>query len=275
MESAALGAVLSAVIKNVVAKVMKLVEKRYYLWKGFPNDIDFIKRELLMIAGAEEDQLSEKGDPSAVKRVSMEEMRDLAHDIEDCLDRIMRCAEDDREASLLHRLKAVGLSTGSLPFATEVKQLKVRLLAAHQRKYDYNVNGSHPAALQQEPSWMSSSAIDSETTRVEPVGIDKPKRELLELLRDMEGQPEHLNVISIVGFSGSGKSTLAKALYDCPDIVSQFPCRAWVVASDHRGNSMGFLRALLEKLLPGDGGPARSHVHQVQDDITNYLNTKR
>jgi hypothetical protein len=49
---------------------------------------------------------------------------------------------------------------------------------------------------------MSSAAIDTETTRVEPVGIDKPKRELLELLRDMEGQPEHLNVISIVGFSG-------------------------------------------------------------------------
>jgi len=63
MESAVLG----AVTKNVVAQVMKLVENRYHLWKDFPNDIDFIKRELLMIAGAEEDQLSEKGDPSAVK----------------------------------------------------------------------------------------------------------------------------------------------------------------------------------------------------------------
>jgi hypothetical protein len=199
MESAVLG----AVTKNVVAQVMKLVENRYHLWKDFPNDIDFIKRELLMIAGAEEDQLSEKGDPSAVKSISMEEMRDLAHDIEDCLDRIKRYAEGDGEASsVLRRLKAVALNTaGSRLFAREVKQLKERLKAAHQRKQDYNVNGNHQVAPQ-EPSWMSSAAIDTETTRVEPVGIDKPKRELLELLRDMEGQPEHLNVISIVGFSG-------------------------------------------------------------------------
>lgn len=38
---------------------------------------------------------------------------------------------------------------------------------------------------------------------------------------------------------------------------------------------MGFLTALLDKLCPGDGDPARSHVHQLQDDITKYLNTKR
>ena len=86
-------------------------------------------------------------------------------------------------------------------------------------------------------------------------------------------RPEQLTVISIVGFSGSGKTTLAAALFGCPDVVRQFPCRAWVVASEHRGNSKGFLTALLEKLLPGDS--AIGSLHQVQDDITNYLNDKR
>lgn len=135
-----LGAVLGAVTKNVVTLAFKLVQKKCELWKGFANDIDFIKRELLMIAGAEEDQLSGKGDPSAVRSISMEEMRDLAHDIEDCLDRILRFTEE--EASLLHRIKEVG----SPPFATEVKQLKERLKAAHQRKLDYNVNDGHRTA---------------------------------------------------------------------------------------------------------------------------------
>ncbi|RLN36182.1 hypothetical protein C2845_PM03G29910 [Panicum miliaceum] len=264
---AVVGAVVGAVTKNVVAQVVKLVEKRCELWKGFPNDIEFIKRELLMIAGAEEDQISGNGaHQSVVKMVSMEEMRDLAHDIEDCLDRILRyTAEGEGEAPLLHRLKGP-------PFVTEVKQLKDRLKAAHQRKVDYNVNGNN------NPGTSSTTSLVNTDTAcwVEPVGIDQPKRELLELLlmKEVEDQQEHLNVISIVGFGGSGKSTLAKALYDCPDVVRQFPCRAWVVASEHRGNSKGFLTALLENLRPG-GDPTMGGLHQLQYDIRNYLNTKR
>jgi len=262
--AAVVGAVVGAVTNNVVAQVVKLVEKRCELWKGFPNDIEFIKRELLMIAGAEEDQISGKGaHQSVVKMVSMEEMRDLAQDIEDCLDRILRyTAKGEGKTPVLHRLKA------SPPFATEVKELKDRLKAAHQRKVDYNVNGNNNPATS-----STTSLVNTDTAWVEPVGIDEPKRELLELLlmKEVEGQREQLNVISIVGFGGSGKSTLAKALYDCPDVVRQFPCRAWVVASEHRGSSKGLLTALLEKLRPG--GPARGDVHQL--DITNYLNTRR
>ncbi|CAL4991696.1 unnamed protein product [Urochloa decumbens] len=269
--STVLGAVLGAVTKNVVAQIVKLLEKRCELWKGFSGDIDFIQRELLMIAAAKEDQLSEKGDPSAVKSISMEEMHNLALDIEDCLDRILHYTEGEGTASLLHRIKAVGLSAGSPPFATEVKQLKERLRAAHQRKLNYDVNGSQPDAAGVS---SSTSPADMDTSRVQPVGIDKPKRELLELLQEIEGQPEQLSVVSIVGFGGSGKSTLAKALYECPEVVRLFPCRAWVMASEHRGHSKGFLTAFLEKLHPG-ASPRGGDVHQLQDHITNYLNNKR
>ncbi|CAO2151149.1 unnamed protein product [Urochloa humidicola] len=265
---AVLGAMVGAVTKNVVAQ---LVQKRCELWKGFEADISFIKSELQMIAGAEEDQLWQKGDPSVVKSISMEEMRDLAFEIEDCLDRILRhVVEGEKEGSLLHRLKAVS----GPPYASEVKKLKERLKAAHQRKIDYNVNDIQLVAAHS--SWSMTSPVlkDMDTSRVELVGIDKPRRELLELLNSsIEGQAEQLNVISIVGFSGLGKSTLAKALYDCPEAIRQFPCRAWVLASEHRGNSKAFLTAFLEKLRPG--ARATGGVHQVQDDITSYLNTKR
>ncbi|CAO2151141.1 unnamed protein product [Urochloa humidicola] len=269
---AVLGAMVGAVTKNVVALVVQLVQKRCELWKGFQDDISFIKTELQMIAGAEEDQLSQKGDPSVVKSISMEEMRDLAFEIEDCLDRILRhVVEGEKEGSLLHRLKAVS----GPPYASEVKKLKERLKAAHQRKIDYNVNGSLPAGARAFSSTATSPVLkDMETSRVQPVGIEKPRTELLELLNSsIEGQAEQLNVISIVGFSGLGKSTLAKALYDCPEVVSQFPCRAWVMASEHRGNNKGLLTAFLQKLRPVT--PASDDVHQLRDHITNYLNTKR
>jgi len=267
--AAVVGAVVGAVTNNVVAQVFKLGEKRCELWKGFPNDIEFFKRELLMITAVEEDQISGNGaHQSAVEMVSMEEMRDLAHDIEDCLDRILRyTGEGEGEAPLLHRLRVV-----SPPLATEVKQLKDRLKAAHQRRVDYNVNDNNNPATS-----STTSRVNTDTAWVEPVGIHEPKRELQEMLlmKEVEGQQEQLNVICIVGFSGSGKSTLAKALYDSPDVVQQFPCRAWVVACEHRGNSKGFLTALLENLRRG-GDPARGGLHQLlQYDIRNYLNTKR
>jgi len=268
MVPAVVGAVVSAATQNVAERVAKLVDKRCELWRGFPGDIDFIRKEMLMIAGAEEDHhrsAGKGGDTtiSDVKRVSMEEMRDLARDIEDCLDRVLRHAAQGSSSPLLWAVAAAG---GGPALATEVKRLKERLRAAHQRKADYNVDGG----------CQQLAAATTITTRVVgPVGIDEPKRELLELLlRGVEGRrPEQLTVISIVGFSGSGKTTLAAALFGCPDVVRQFPCRAWVVASEHRGNSKGFLTALLEKLLPGDS--AIGSLHQVQEDITNYLNDKR
>ncbi|OEL37746.1 hypothetical protein BAE44_0001236 [Dichanthelium oligosanthes] len=266
---AVLGVLLGAVTKNVVALVVKLVEKRRELWKGFRNDMDFIKRELLMIAGAEEDQLFGRGDPSAVRSISMEEMRDLAHDIEDCLDRILRYTEGDGEASLLRRIKTVG----GPPYAAEIKKLKERLKAAHQRKLDYNVNGDREPSSPTGAATSSASLAHTDTAWVEPVGIDKPKQELLELLDDIEGQPEQLSVISIVGFAGSGKSTLAREVYDCPDVAGRFPCRAWVVASNHRGDTRGLLTALFKELRPGDR--ANGDVKQLQADIANYLNDQR
>jgi hypothetical protein len=48
----------------------------------------------------------------------------------------------------------------------------------------------------------------------------------------------------------------------------------WYFEHEHRGNIKGFLTALLEKLFrPGD--PARGDIHQLQNDIRNYLNAKR
>ncbi|TVU24315.1 hypothetical protein EJB05_26746, partial [Eragrostis curvula] len=262
------GAVLGAVTKNVVALVIKLAQRRYDLWKGFQDDIGFIKTELLMIAGAEEDQLSGKGNPSAVKSISMEEMRDLAQDIEDCLDRILRYAEGEGETSLLHRLKAIG----GPAYASEIKKLKKRLKAAYQRKQDYGINGSQPSPAAITPE-ASSSTFFASTARVEPVGIDTPKKELLELLDDVDGQPEQLIVISIVGFGGSGKSTLARSVYDCPDVFSRFPCRAWVVASEHKEDMKGLLTVLLEQIRQNDR--ARGDVQQLKADISSYLNTQR
>lgn len=281
MAGAVVGAVLGAVTKNVVALVFKLLQKRFGPSNSLHQDIGYMGRELQMIVAAQEEQLLGTRDLSDEEIMFMEQMRDLAHDIEDCLDQILRSSsEGDAEAPSmkLRIMKAVGQARSSPQVASEViEDLIVRLKEAHQRKANYNVDGSRSAGTSSSSSSSSSSFTTATTNSpadVDPVGIDKPKRDILELLNDDvdQDQTDQLKVISVVGFGGSGKSTLAKAVYDCPDIKDRFPNRAWVVASEYRGNSMGFLKALLQKLRPG---PASDDAHQLHVDITNCLNTNR
>lgn len=249
MLGALVGGVLGAVAKNVVALAIKLAGKGYNLWSNFDNDINFIKRELVMIAGAEKDQLTE-------------ELRDLALEIEDLLHQILRHVVK-WDHGPLH--KALGFADG-LQLEVKVKDLKEELKKAHQRNSDHNfVNGRQLSAVSTPPA-------NTYTTKIGPVGIDESKREIREwVMKDVDGEPEQLSVMSIVGFSGSGKSTLAREVYGCRDVARKFPHPAWVVASEHSGDTKKLLKDLFENLVKGDKVAESVGVEQLQAKISNFL----
>ncbi|KAI4963710.1 hypothetical protein ZWY2020_010601 [Hordeum vulgare] len=153
-------------------------------------------------------------------------MRDLAFDIEDCLDQFLPCAACKRGA----------VSKGELvDFAVRVGKLKKRLESAKQQRTDNGANGSQQAVDQ------------LHGTLAEPaghVGIEEPKQEVLGLLAS-----EELLVISIVGFGGSGKTQLARAVFDCDEAKDKFGVRAWHTASDHK-DGHELLLAILHRLFP-------------------------
>ncbi|XBH67753.1 hypothetical protein VPH35_096079 [Triticum aestivum] len=64
------------------------------------------------------------------------------------------------------------------------------------------------------------------------VGIDRFKQDLVDLLKQVEGEPRELRVISILGVRGVGKTALARAIYQaCGTFGDQepFDCHAMVM----------------------------------------------
>uniref|UniRef100_A0ACD5W742 Uncharacterized protein n=3 Tax=Avena sativa TaxID=4498 RepID=A0ACD5W742_AVESA len=223
---------LSGFIEHILPKLTSLASKKYKLQRSIKDDIRFLEKELCMIHGAIDDhQLPTwKGDQGSVLSLSIEELRELAHHIEDCIDRFIYHAAHEQTASLLGRVVRYPKVVQSRQrLAAELQLLKKITEEAHLRKERYTVfagqsSSSMPA---EEPPY--SCASDPRVLDTDLVGIDVPRDELLEQLE--EGQQKQLKVISVVGFSGSGKTVLAREVYNS-DAGRRFSVRAWVSAAD-------------------------------------------
>uniref|UniRef100_A0A453LIH4 Disease resistance N-terminal domain-containing protein n=2 Tax=Aegilops tauschii TaxID=37682 RepID=A0A453LIH4_AEGTS len=85
-------AVASAFLKSVMGRLFQVLEKEYNKQKGLRQDTLSIQQDVRMIAAAMDDRLHALGRGerrTAVARLYSEEMLGLAHDAQDCIDRIV------------------------------------------------------------------------------------------------------------------------------------------------------------------------------------------
>ncbi|PAN21692.2 hypothetical protein PAHAL_3G485600 [Panicum hallii] len=282
MESAAVGAFL----KSVMGRLFLLLEKEYSKHRGLAQEAASIQHDLRMIAAAMDDQLGALGRPerTAVARLYSAEILDLAHDIEDCVDRFthrLRCKHrggggGGAASSFVHRvaheLKKVQSRSS---YADEIHKLKRRLKEARQRVVDSAPVG-RPGGLPSSATLDASKPCPAVTRN--PAGMEKPMEEMLSLLREVDGEPRQLRVISIVGLGGSGKTTLARAAYDSPHAKETFPCRAFSAAGTLPEISQrikAILLDILQQIVPKDSMDLDADTNNLEALLKEYLSDKR
>lgn len=273
---------MSGFIKAILPRLFSLVDDKHKLHKGVKGDIDFLIKELRMIVGAIDDDLSlDHPAAAAVQTLCMEDLRELAHGIEDCIDGVLyRAARDQQQSPVRRAVQAPKKLQRNLQLAQQLQRLKRMAAEANQRKQRYTAAapGQHgqvysSAAAQVDEPWPScSSASDPRIHEADLVGVDADREELLEQLA--ERQPEQLKVIAIVGFCGLGKTALAAEAYNRETGGGRFERHAWVCAG-HR-SAREVLGELLRRLdADGRSFHGDSDAGQLCVDIRQQLEKNR
>uniref|UniRef100_A0A3B6PIF0 NB-ARC domain-containing protein n=1 Tax=Triticum aestivum TaxID=4565 RepID=A0A3B6PIF0_WHEAT len=244
------------------------------------HDISYIRSESLMISAA----IQQDGDrppwsSNPVHKVWITMVRDLAYDIEDCIDRFTHRVTLKPDVSWIvkkfHRMKT---RSARNKFAAAIRRLRKKSEDASKLRTSYSTSeyGGGSSTLE------SETPSDDTDTSVAAVGMDVPHDELMELIRETpQGQqPMELKVISLVGFGGIGKTLLTKHVYNTTE--SEYKARAWVCAAEK--GSRDVLKEILWQLgmhstisssSGSAGNPCRLSNNMLCASLRECLGTKR
>ncbi|KAL6908201.1 hypothetical protein ACP4OV_002371 [Aristida adscensionis] len=274
-------AVVSSVLRMLGPKIFTFLQENHQLRADLELNTQFVKNELGMIAAAleEHDRRSWSNGPSEEQRVWIQIVRDLAYSMEDIIDRFFHRVSLEASASPFrrrsHRLKTTLLRT---EFAAKIRELKKVSDEIAKLRQKYVPGGGrssdHPGAS----AASTSPSPDGDTAPVaDLVGMDVPLGEIMELIREDEGQPKQLKVISIVGFGGLGKTVLAKQVYTSVAVGNAYEPRVWVSASEMGAGDV--LKEILRQVRHGSRKSLSECLRSkrffiVIDDMrTEYWNT--
>ncbi|KAG2578169.1 hypothetical protein PVAP13_6NG182606, partial [Panicum virgatum] len=192
----------TSVMGSVIGKLTALLSEKYQLAQDAEEGIRFLREELSTMDEVLQ-ELAEKGD-----------------------DQIDRRAKDWRSKANFVRkaVRKVKILLQDRGLAEEIQKLKSLVVEQSERAKRYDIHkclGATPPPVPLDPR---ASALFQEATDL--VGIEGPRKEIIELLKCEEMQHK---VVSIYGTAGQGKTTLAMEVYR--KITEAFDCRAFVSVS--------------------------------------------
>ncbi|XP_059629685.1 disease resistance protein RPM1-like [Cornus florida] len=238
---------------------------------GIKEEAECIRDELeRMRAFLRVADVMEESDPEL--QVWVNQVRDVAYDTEDVLDEFVLRLSRHREDGFYGFLRKISFSIKNLKarhrIDSEIKRIRSRVnqIAKGHQRYRYKFNISEQVSSSNrvnDNTWYDRRSDALLMEEAELVGIERPKKQLIESL--VEENPR-LKVVSVVGMGGLGKTTLIKKVYDDREVKGHFEIHAWITVSQSFE-----LRELLKDLIQQLFGETKQSVPQMLEtmDINN------
>ncbi|TVU24424.1 hypothetical protein EJB05_26858, partial [Eragrostis curvula] len=260
-------------VKSLVNKLGSLLAQEYTLIGGVSDDIQYINDELASMQAFLNRLQREAGGRNEQRQDWMKQVREVAYDIEDCIDNVgRRLRGEPRGRGWLVSLKKAWYLLATLyarhNIATDIGNLKARAQHVSERRTRYGVenpaevdDGSDGGnALRDRPA-PPPQLIGT----MEPVGIEDAVTELepwFTVATSQQHAQHQTRFLAIVGFGGLGKTTLAMALYR--KFGHEFDCRATVLASQ-KFHLRRVLRSLVTKFHGQQSGASKNDLDGIEE----------
>ncbi|XP_048141494.1 disease resistance protein RPM1-like [Rhodamnia argentea] len=169
-------------------------------------------------------------------KVWVKQVREIAYEAEDVLDEYKQLSGQDHQTEGFLRMIQTSVRNRKARhrLISAMKSISPRIKSiceGQQRLFDgfsTTERGSSSTSSYEDNKWQDHRGDALLVEKSDLVGIEEPKKELVEWLVQGVSQCE---VISVVGMGGLGKTTLTKQVYDDPAVKKRFTVRAWVTLS--------------------------------------------
>nr|TKW10223.1 hypothetical protein SEVIR_6G148100v2 [Setaria viridis] len=218
---------LMGVIDPLLDKLSAVLQKDHAKLKGVSQNIAFLRDELSSMNTVLA-MVSESDEVNPLMKEWMCQLRELAYDIEDCIEIFMHHLNRDGACnSFIHKMisKIITLKA-CYQIGDQINELKERALEVSDRhkRYELDLSGQCSKSVVIDPR-LPALFEEGDTF----VGIDSQRDILVKWLTDSSDSHPQRKVVSVVGFGGLGKTTLVNCVFR--RIRSQFDCMAFVSVS--------------------------------------------
>ncbi|XP_031257647.1 putative disease resistance RPP13-like protein 1 [Pistacia vera] len=231
-----------------------------------------------LLMDAEEKQLTDR----AVK-MWLDELQDLAYDVEDILDEfateaLRRKVMSEHHASSSKERSFIsacftGLTTSAVKFTinmrSKIGDITSRLEELYSQRTELGlekISGGTSTTAWNRPS--------STSVQIEPAifGRKEDKAKILQMVLSGGSSETNFCVIPIVGMGGIGKTTLAREVYNDDKLIEVFNPRAWTCVSDDF-DVLRISKAILESMT--SSSCSLQNLNEVQVQLKNKVTGKK